>query len=155
MIIIVIGNPNINTVSMLPSRPKFYWDVKSPPRTDARGYQLEHKNQVTLWKHLNDSLSANNSNTIPGNLQAICLRSQFFGRAIDLCSGLSNTDLSTDKGLNLKVNAIYQRNGLSVVSEAYKVFNDLLDTKRGQNKSMKRCELRFAATVAKCNAIFA
>lgn len=42
-----------------------------------------------------------------------------------------------------------------MVSEAYKVFNDLLGTKRGLNVSMKGFELRFSANVAKFNAISA
>ena len=148
-----MGQHTTNTVSLLPSRPKFHWDVKSPPWTDARGDQLEYKNQVDLWKHFHDSLPNNNSNKIPSNLQAICLKSQLFGRAIDLCSGITNTELSSEDGVSKIVNAIYQRDGLSVVSEAYRVFNDLLDTKRGNNESMKGFELRFAASVAKFNAI--
>lgn len=114
---------------------------------------MEYKNQVALWKNFHDSLLVNNSNKIPENLQAICLKSQLFGRAIDLCSGISNTELSSDDGVSKIVNAIYQRDGLSVVSEAYRVFNDLLDTRRGQKESMKGFELRFAAGVAKFNAI--
>lgn len=130
-------HPNATPVHLLPSRPKFHWDVKSPPWTDARGDQLEYKNRVTLWKHFHESLPANNSNKIPGNLQAICLKSQLFGRAIDLCSGITITELSSEEGVSKVVNVMYQIDGFSVVSEAYKVFNDLLDTKRGHNESMK------------------
>lgn len=55
--------------------------------------------------------------------------------------------------MSMIVNAIYQRDELSVVSEAYHVFNDLLVMRIGQSKSMKGCKLCFEAEDAKCNAI--
>lgn len=140
-----MGPHTTNTVSLLPSRSRFDWDDKSPPWNDTRGDQLESKNQVALRKHFHECLPANNSNKIPDNLQAICLKSQSFWRAIDLYSAISNTELSSDDGVSKCVNAIYQRDGLSVVSEAYPVFKDLLGTRRGQNESMKGFELPLAA----------
>lgn len=55
--------------------------------------------------------------------------------------------------MDLIVNAIYKRDGLSVISKAYRIFNDLLTTKREYSESMKGFELRFAAGVAKFNGI--
>lgn len=109
----------------LPSRPKFSWDIKTAPWTDGRGDQAEYKATVNLWKTFHNSLPANNNNKIPPNLQAICLKSQLFGRAKDLCSGISNTDLNTENGVDLIVNSIHKRDSLSVVSEAYRTFNQL------------------------------
>lgn len=48
-----------------------------------------------------------------------------FRPAIDLCSGISKNELTAEDGVDKIVNAIYQRDAFSVVSEAYKVFNDL------------------------------
>lgn len=100
-----------------------------------------------------DLLPTNNNNKIPSNLPAICFKSQLLWRANDLFSGISNTELSGDEGVSKIVNAIYQRNALSVVGEAYRVFNNLLDIKRGHNESMKGYELRLAAGVAKFNSV--
>lgn len=145
--------PHPNAVNTLPCRPNFNWDTKTPPWTDGTGDQQPYKQQVELWKHFHDTLPANNNNKIPGNLQGICLKSQLFGRAIDLCSGITAEQLSGENGVDLIVNAIYKRDGLSVISEAYKIFNDLLTTKRDDSESMKGFELRYAAGVAKFNAI--
>lgn len=51
------------------------------------------------------------------------------------------------------VNYIYQRGAFSIVSEAYKAFNDLLDNKRSKREMMKGFESRFFDQVAKSNAI--
>lgn len=45
--------------------------------------------------------------------------------------------------MNIIVNAIYQHDGLCFVSEDYKVFNDSLNIKRGQNESMKGLKHQF------------
>lgn len=55
----------------------------------------------------------------------------------ELCSGISDEDLVGDNGVNLILNAVYKRDALSVVSEAYSSFNDLCKTQRGANESMK------------------
>lgn len=108
-----MGSYTTNIVSLISSRPKFHWDIKSPPWTDARDDQLDYKNQVDLWKHFNDSLPANNWNYDSHNLQAFYLKYQLFGRVIDLCSGVNNTELFSDDGVGKIVNAIYQRERLS------------------------------------------
>lgn len=129
LIILEVGHPSAsNKVSLLPSQPKFHWYVKLPPCTEARGGQLEYMNQVVLLKYLQYSLLANNSKNIPESLQAICLKSQLFGRAIDLCSGIENTELTEGDVVSKIVNVFYERDRFSVVIEAYKVFKYLLDT---------------------------
>ena len=82
--------------SNLPSRPKFSWDAKSPPWTDGKGDQEEYRNSVKLWQTFHNALPDSNSNKIPPALQAICLKSQLYGRAKDLCSGISEVQLTGD-----------------------------------------------------------
>lgn len=48
---------------------------------------------------------------------------------------------------------MYQRDALSVISEAYDGFNDLLSTGRGNSESLKMFELRFSATVTRHNSL--
>lgn len=63
---------------------------------------------MILLKHFHNSLPANNNNKIPSNLQEMCLESQPFRREIDLCSGISNTELTEEDGVDKIVNAFYQ-----------------------------------------------
>ena len=74
----------------LPIRPKFSWDAKSPPWTDGKRDQQEYRDAVKLWQTFHDSLPNSNSNKIPSALQAVCLKSQLYGRAKDLCSGITD-----------------------------------------------------------------
>ena len=131
----------------LPSRPKFSWDVKSPPWTDGKGDQEEYRNAVKLWQMFHNTLPDSNSNQIPTALQAICLKSQLFGRAKDLCSGIPDDQLVGDDAVNLIVGNIYQIDALTVVSEAYRTFNQLWNTRRGFNETIKNIDSRFSAQV--------
>lgn len=137
----------------LPSRPKFSWDAKSPPWTDGVGDQEEYRDAVHLWQMFHDALPDSNSNKIPLALQAICLKSQLYGRAKDLCSGISSQQLKGNGAVDLLLGTVYQRDALTVVSEAYRAFNALWNTRRGNNESMKNFESRFSAQVAKFNSI--
>ena len=139
--------------SGLPSRPKFSWDAKSAPWTDGKGDQEQYNESVTLWNAFHDVLPDSNSNKIPEKLRAICLKSQLFGRAKDLCSGITNEELLGDDGVKKITEAIYQRDALSVVSEAFRAFNLLWNTRRSNTESMKNFESRFSAQVAKFNSI--
>ena len=139
--------------SSVPSRPRFSWDAKSAPWTDGKGDQEEYFKAVKLWQAFNDALPDRNSNKIPTGLRAICLNSQLYGGAKELCSGISDEQLLTTEGVKSIVDCIYQRDALSVVSEAFRSFNALLNTRRGDNENMKNFESRFSAQVAKFNWI--
>lgn len=89
---------------------------------------MDYKNQVNLWKYFHDSPPSTYSNKILEIIQAICFKSKFFERAIDQCSGIFNAEISSAEGFSKIVTVIYRRDILSVVSEAYHVFNDLFDT---------------------------
>ena len=94
-----------------------------------------------------DTLPNNSPNKIAPNLQGIVLKSQLFGQAADQCSELTREELRSENGVNLIVNAVYRRDFMSVISEAYGGFSNLLNTKRGQNESLKGFETRFSAAV--------
>lgn len=119
----------------LPSRSKFSWDAKSPPWTDGKGDQVEYRDAVALWQTFHNALPDNNRNKIPTALQAICLKSQLFERVKDLCSGVTDEQLVSEDAVSLIVGQIYKRDDLSVVSEAYKAFNLLLNNRRGSSKA--------------------
>ena len=139
--------------SNLLSRPKLSWDVKSPPWTDGKGDQEEYRNAVNLWQTFHNTSPDSNSNKIPQALQAIFLKSKLFCRPKDLCSGISDDQLVGNNAVNLIVGNIYQRDALTVVSEAYRTFNLLSNTRRSSNEAMKNFEPRFSAQVAKFNSI--
>ena len=92
--------------NLLPSRPKFSWDSKTAPWTDGKGEQEGYHKSVKLWNAFNDALPNSNSNKIPKALRAICLKSQLFGRAADLCSGIDDASLTTDDGVKRIVDCI-------------------------------------------------
>lgn len=152
-----MGHPStINHVILLPSRPTFQWDVESPPWTDARGGQFDNKYQFNSWDHFHDSLPNKNRNEIPENWHCIFLESQLFGRVVDLCFGISSTEITSEAEVSKFVNAIYQRHGLVVFSEwgLHAIERSIRDQKR-TSESMKAFEVRFAGSVAKFNAISA
>lgn len=60
----------------------------------------------------------NNSNEIPDELQAICLKAQLYGRAKDLRSVITAEQLVCDGAVALLVGQIYKRDALSAVSKA-------------------------------------
>ena len=66
--------------------------------------------------------------------------------------GLTAEQLASSDGVKLIVSTIYQRDPISVVSEVYKDFNDLVFTRRGQNEAFKNFESRYAAQLSKFNA---
>ena len=141
--------------NIVPTRPKFSWDAKSAPWTDCKGDQEEYSNSVKLWQAFHNALPENNSNKIPLQFRAICLKSQLYGTGKDLCSGISDAQLLGENGVQLILNAIYQRDALTVVSEAFKAFNQLWNTRFGATESMKNFESRISAQVAKFNSISA
>ena len=53
----------------------------------------------------------------------------------------------------LIVDCIYQRDAMSVVSEAIRSFNKLLNTRRNSHENMKNFESRFSAQSAKFNSL--
>ena len=63
--------------------------------------------------------------------------------------GLTSDQLSSNEGVSLIVSKIYQRDAISVVSEVYRDFNDLVQTRRGQTESYKNFESRFSAQLSK------
>ena len=137
----------------LPTRPKFTWDAKSPPWTDGKGNQEKFKLAVEDWKEYHDSLPAANSHKLVVAMQGIVLKSQLFGQAADLCAEITKEQLKSANGVKLIVNAVYQRDALSVISEAYEGFNSLLTTRRSNTESLKSFELRFSAAVTKFNSL--
>lgn len=110
------------TASFVPSLPMFSWDTKSAPCTDGKDDQEDYHNSVKLWQAFHDSLSEKNSNKIPSNLRAICLKSQLYRRAKDLCSVISDEELLGDDGVQLISESIYHLDALSVLSKSNTAF---------------------------------
>lgn len=98
-------------------------------------------------------LPETNSNKVYHAVQSIVLKARLYGEAADLCSGISNDDSKIDNGTNLTINSVYQRGFLSVISEAYEGFHNLLYTKRNENESLKNFETCFSAAVTKFNSL--
>lgn len=67
-------------------------------------------------------------------VKEIVLKSQLYGKAADLSSDLSNDSLKSADGMTLICNAVYHRDIRSEISEPYKGFHKLLNTKRNDKE---------------------
>lgn len=146
-----MGLNDANT-SSIPLRPKFSWDAKTPPWTDGKGNQERFKVAVEDWKDFHDTLPENSPNKISAAVQGIILKSQLYGQAADQCSELTKEQLKSENGVQLIINAVYRRDFMSVISEAYDGFSILINTRRNDNESLKEFETRFSAAVSKFNS---
>ena len=135
--------------SDLPKRPRFSWDIRSVPWTDGKGDQEEYVNAVRSWSSFHNKLPDSNSNKIPKSLRGIMLHSHLYGRAKDLCKEIPFAEIESDDGVDKICKAVYKQDALTIVSNAYSDFQDLLSTKRGYNENFRNFESRFAAAVAK------
>ena len=104
---------------------------------------------MKLWKQFHDLLPKNNSNKIPNNLQGIVLRSQLCGRALDLCKRVEESVLVSERVSMAVAEAIHKSDTLSTITENYKKFYAIMNTKRREHESFKSFESRFEAAV--CN----
>ena len=136
----------------LPKRPKFSWDLKSAPWTDGRGSQEQYAESVKLWSLYHNTLPSSANGKVPKNLQGVVLKSQLYGRALDLARQVPDTTLVSESGVQAIVNAVYKRDGLSIVNDVYTLFNDLVSTRRSDNESFENYESRFAAKLSKFNS---
>lgn len=79
------------------------------------------------------------------------LQSQLYGRALDLCKGIPDTDIQSDKGSVAILRAVYNRSSLLVLIEVYENFISHLNTKFFPTKTFKNFESNFDAQVSKFN----
>ena len=150
----IVMGPGVTAaqISELPKRPKFSWDLKTAPWTDGKGSQEQYAEAVELWKLYHDSLAEGTAGKIPKNLQGVVLKSQLYGRARDLARSVTQGELVSEDGSKAIVNAVFKRDGLSVVSDVYTLFNELVMTRRHENESFQNYESRFAARLSKLNS---
>lgn len=72
-------------------------------------------------------------------------------RARDLCTALTDDVVSSEEGSDRIVQLLPSRDALTVVSEVFHDFNDLLSCKRSNSESYLNFEGRFAPPLAKLN----
>lgn len=80
------------------------------------------------------------------------LKSKLFGRARNLCTGFDDTDIDSAQGVEAIIGALLQLDALTVFSEVFCNFNELISTRRSNAESYRSFENRFAAQVAKLNS---
>lgn len=80
------------------------------------------------------------------------LESQIYARALYLCKYISDDVVTSEDEADALVNALFKRDHLEVVSEAYHDFTALLAMKRGSDENFHNFESRFSAYVCKCSA---
>lgn len=142
--------PTVSAAS-IPTQPRFAWDAKSPSWTDEKENQEKYKTAVKDWKNCNDTLPGTSPSKVLPELQGILLKFQLHGQVADHCSEITHDQLKLRNGVDSIMNAEYRRDFMSVVSEAYDGFSNVLNTRRGQNESLKSFEARLLVSVAKVN----
>lgn len=85
--------------------------------------------------------------------QGIVLKLLSYGQAADQCAKMTKKQLKSEHGVELIVNAVFRRDFMPVISEAYKRFSDLLSTRRGLHESLKSFGACFSPRFAKFNSI--
>lgn len=136
----------------LPNRPKVCWYAKYASWSDEKGEQEQYSNYVNLWNAFNEALPDNNNIKITENIRTIILMSQLYDRTKNLCSGFINDYLLVEDVVKKIIEAKYQRDALSIVSEQFCSLNVLCNTRRRKNESMKNFESRFSAQVSNLNS---
>ena len=133
----------------LPSRPKCSWDIKHAPWIEAKSAQEDYYKSVVLWKSFHGKQPATNSNKIPNELQGFILKSQRFGRAVNLIEMVPDEDITAETGAMAVAKCIYKCDPLSVIIDPFNMFNGLLQAIRGNNESFVNYESRFEASVCR------
>lgn len=144
--------PKSSSCPFTPSHPWFDWDIKTAPCTDGLGSQENYARAVNLWTHFHDKLLGNNSNNISFDLHEIFLKSQLFGRGLDLCKERSNEYIASEHGARPIVKMIFKRNALFVVSDMYQDFTKLLNVRRGTTETYRNYESLMSAQICKLSA---
>ena len=109
----------------LPKHPRFSWDIRSVPWTDGRGNQEDYVNAVRSWTAFHAELPDSKSNKIPKGLRGIMLHSHLYGRAKDLCKEIPFKEISSADGVEKICKALYKKDALTIVSNAYIDFQQL------------------------------
>ena len=133
----------------VPSRPRFYWDLRNVPWIDGKGNQEGYYDAVNAWRDCHNRLQDSNNNKIPSELQGIMLPAQLYGRAKNLCRTIDKSIIQSSSGVDEILKIIYKRDALAVVSDVYTDFMQLIMIKLGTNESFKNYESRFASQLAK------
>lgn len=84
-------------------------------------------------------------NKIPPTLQGIMLKSQLFGRAVDLGSHVSHDELTSANGSIVLAKAVYKTDSLSNITKLSGHFNELSHCARSERESLKQFQRRFEA----------
>lgn len=137
----------------LPSRPRFSWYAKSPPCTDDKRNQEKYNDCVLDWKEYLDTLRESRSNNVLPSVQGVVLKSQLYCEAADFCSQLTNEQLKAEGSVQFIIDTVYQRDFVSVISEAYEGSHKLLNTRRSDSESLESIEMRFSAAVVNFSSL--
>lgn len=129
----------------LPSHPKFSWNIFATSWTNGCLNQESLAHAVKLREAFHDKFPASNFNRITADIRGICLKSQLFGRALDLTKGIADDVIASDQGIAAIVDARNKRNALSVVNEIYAYFIDILALHRRSKEGFKNCKTRSAS----------
>ena len=104
-----------------------------------------------MWKNFHDKLPESHSHKIPARLQGFILQSQLYDRALDLAQKLTQDGVESENGAIKIASVIYKRDVLSVVTDTFHQFLELLQTKQDMNETYQNFETRFDANVCRLN----
>lgn len=102
-----------------------------------------------LRSRYHDFLADSSSSTMPPNVCGTFLKSQLFGRARDLVHYLDNSLIESKIGVKHIFDAVQKSDPLTHLFDIFADFNKHISIRRGENKSFKNFEGRFASLVFK------
>lgn len=136
----------------LPSRSKSSASPSLLRVRMAKEDRQESSSAVKAWRILHDAPADSNSKKIL-RLQTVCLKSQLYGQAKPLCSGISEIGLTEGDAFDLIAGIAYQRDAPSVDSEAFCASKQLRNSRRTKKETWLKFESSFSAQAAQFNLI--
>ena len=98
--------------------------------TDGRGNQQDYANAVRSWSAFHAKLPDSNGNKIPKGLRKPMLHSHLYGGVKEFCKEISFSVIASNDGVYKICKSLYKKDALTIVSNDYSDFRNLLSTNR-------------------------
>lgn len=109
-------------------------------------------NAVKLWAQVHNKLPPSSPQKLTKDVCGNCLKSQHFWRALNLCKFIEDNFIASDEDVKKIVNVIFMHDWLSISSEVYNNFPNLLNRRRSLNKSYANYVCQFSALIGTLSA---
>lgn len=74
------------------------------------------------WEQCKDKLPTTNGNNLSADLRGICLKSQLFGRALDLCSRIPDDVIASNDGVAAIISPVHKLDDFYLCPRFIRIF---------------------------------